>query len=243
MSNNNIYDIAISELIAREDGNGSGGGSGVTALSISMDAPFLLPLSTAVPNPITVTSQLSVVPSDWEIIPSSHTIYINLNGGFLPLISGSSQTQVGTDGNGGITGPTPNEVVREYYSEISLREIAVPSNIVVYTSNTIQILTQNSIYYGFAAVPPTGTGGLPDAVLVGNTILKVPSNNAFDQFYIAVPTAEAQPVAIADEHGLITKIDEYPELVGAITDFTTYNYKWPIKFTGNYLHTFTLIYS
>ena len=87
------------------------------------------------------------------------------------------------------------------------------------------------------------SGGKVSAILkIKWSPLLISSNNLFEDFYIAIPSSAAQPVAIADEHGLISEITEYPISVGAIANFTVYKYKWPIKLTGGYLHIFTLIY-
>ena len=244
MASDNIYDIAISELIARDSIGGSGNGSITESIETTIDTGPLIALDAIVPNPIKVTSVITNILDGWEIVVNSHKIFFSSFGGsFLQLLQGSSMLVEGDDTNNGITGTSAGQNVREYYSEITLEETASPGNFRSITSLTIGITTVKSIYFGFNNVVPGDTADLSNSVLSGTFELKIISNFSLEDFYIAIPSNEAQPFAVADEHGLISEITEYPIIGGAILNFTLYRYKWTIELTGSYLHTFTLIYS
>jgi len=243
MANDNIYDIILSEEVAREDAGGSGGGSS-TELRIQMNTSSLIALSVPIPNPIIVTSDISGIPDLWEIVPDSHTIYFDLGGGFVAQPgAGSLEQQINNDSNNGTSSAVPGTIERRYFSEIKIREIAVPTNEATYTSEILLITTIESIFYGFLSTVPSDPADLSGSVLSNVDVLAVASNNAFEDFYIVFPNTLHPPLAIADEHGIISNITDYPIQVGAMPNFITYKFKWPIIFTGEYLHKFTLIYS
>lgn len=245
MANDNIYDIILSEEVARKDSGSGLGGDGQTKLNIQMNTPALIALNVPIPNPIEIVSDIINMPNLWEITPNSHTIYFDLGGGFVAQPgAGSLIIQTNTDANGGTSGSAPGTIERKYFSEIKIREIATPSNELTYVSDILSITTVTSIYYGFSATDPVTTGDLSNSVLSVSDILSVASNNSFENFYILVPDT-LTVMAIADEHGLITDILEWTPTVlpPVIPGFITYKFKWPIKFTGGYLHNFTLIYS
>lgn len=239
MSNKNIYDIIISEEVARQDGNGSNI-SGGPQLVVTIDAATSVPVNDPLQDPITVTSTVKNMPLGWEVDVASHIIEI-VTYANPPIFStpSSNATAVYVDITGSTIPPPAPGQVKQYSSQITLLETGT-TNVVVLNSIPVTILAVASLFYGFSNIPPTNTGLLTPTI---NTTFNVASNGVAQNFYISIPDTQVQPVAIRDEHGLVSNILDYPIQVGLIADYITYMYQWPIKLTGNYTHTFTLIYS
>lgn len=244
MSNTNIYDIVISEEVARQDGLGETLPGGGPKLIISMDASTTMSVNTPIQNPINVTSSIQNMPLGWEVATDSHVIYVETYGGPpVGTTPSSNISETFVDSTGSLPAPTAvGVVVKEYYSQVIIYELANPSNTLVLPTspNNIRLQTASSVYYGLLNADPTAVSQLTPTV---SDTFSVPSNNAYQGLYISVPNTEAQPVAIKDEHGLISNISDYPIVAGLIPNYNTYKYQWPVKLTGNYTHTFTLIYS
>ena len=256
MANDNIYDIIISEEVARLDGGTAGDGSPtVVTLLISMDANPLIASGTSLPNPITVASAITTLPTDWEVVPASNQIYFDLmiGGGWeLQPSTGTDEFQTAEDTNGGTAGAKDN-VERMYYSTIVVRERANPTNTLIINSEVLKITAVTTIYYGFFADTsglPTNIVDLDESVLSSEAILPIDSNNVLpvpapgvgEWLYIAILTGDPQPLAIKDEHGLISHISDW-SLSNSILGYSVYQSPYLTELSGAYVHTFTLIYS
>ena len=239
MSNKNIYDIVISEEVARRDTGSSTAPQGGPQLILTMDTSATMPIGAALQNPINVTSSIKNMPLGWEVQPSSHVIEVLTYGNPSLGFTGSNATETYADPTNTTLPPSSAVVVKDYSSTVTIFETGVPTNILVLTSLPLTVTAVAAIYYGFLNTIPVSNSQLSSTI---SPTFYVASNGVYQDFYISVP-AGTEPAAIKDEHGLISDISEYEIQIGAIASYTLYKYKWPIKFVGNYGHAFTLIYS